>query len=257
MQHPFTCLVSGPTGSGKTSLVKEIIAQNVIEPHPQHILWLYAEDQPLYKSMKNVIFHQGIPDDIEERFNPRVINLLIIDDLMTKCHSDERMTRLFSVGSSHKNLSIIFIVHNLFHYGREMRSISLNSHYIILFKNPRDNQQVRTLGSQMYPGRSRFFIEAFQDVTAKPHGYIFIDLKPKTPDIIRVRGGILPEDKHIVYIGEQSIQTPLYIDVPSSQHVSEKDKGKRIISTSSRQKRGTKKKKIARAGNKGRTFKLI
>ena len=202
MKHPFTCLVSGPTGCGKTTLVKEIIQQKLIQPSPKTILWLYAADQPLYKGMKGVEFYQGIPDDIEERFDPKKTNLLIIDDLMTQCHSDERMTRLFSVGSSHKNLSIIFIVHNLFHHGKEMRNISLNTHYIILFKNPRDSQQVSTLARQMYSGKSQFLIEAYQDATNKPHGYIFIDLKPKTEDQLRIRTGILPEDIHYVYINK-------------------------------------------------------
>ena len=200
MYHPCTCLVSGPTGSGKTSLVKDIIQQGVIKPEPKHILWLYAENQPLYKSMRNVVFYQGIPEDIETYFDPKNNNLLVIDDLMTKCHSDERMTRLFSVGSSHKNLSIIFIIHNLFHQGREMRNISLNSHYIILFKNPRDNQQIRTLGSQMYPGKSKFLIEAFQDATQEAYGYLVIDLKPTTADKLRIRTGILPSDRQLVYV---------------------------------------------------------
>ena len=202
MKHPFTCLVSGPTGSGKTSLVKSIIEQKVIEPSPKNVLWLYAADQPLYKGMKGVTFHQGIPEDIETRFNPKTTNLLIIDDLMTQCHSDERMTRLFSVGSSHKNLSIIFIIHNLFHQGKEMRNISLNTHYIILFKNPRDSQQIATLARQMYPGKSQFLIEAYQDATKKPHGYIFIDLKPKTNDLLRVRAGILPHNTPYLYVNK-------------------------------------------------------
>ena len=202
MKHPFTCLVSGPTGSGKTSLVKAFIAEKVINPFPKNILWLYAADQPLYKGMKGVEFHRGIPDDIEDRFNPKEENLLIIDDLMTQCHSDERMTRLFSVGSSHKNLSVIFIVHNLFHQGKEMRNISLNTHYIILFKNPRDSQQISTLARQMYPGNSQFLIEAYQDATKKAHGYLFIDLKPKTKDQLRIRTGILPSDTHYVYVNK-------------------------------------------------------
>ena len=202
MKHPFTCLVSGPTGSGKTNLVKAIIEKRVIEPNPQSILWLYAADQPLYKGMHGVTFYQGIPEDIEERFNPKSTNVLIIDDLMTQCHSDERMTRLFSVGSSHKNLSIIFIVHNLFHQGKEMRNISLNTHYIILFKNPRDSQQISTLARQMYPGKSLYLIEAYQDATKNPHGYLFIDLKPKTNDQLRIRTGILPQDTHYVYVNK-------------------------------------------------------
>ena len=84
MKHPFTCLVSGPTGSGKTSLVKSIIEQKAIDPSPKNVLWLYAADQPLYKNMKGVTFYQGIPEDIETRFNPKTTNLLIIDDLMSQ-----------------------------------------------------------------------------------------------------------------------------------------------------------------------------
>ena len=200
LMHPFTCLVSGPSGSGKSSLVKSIINQNLIEPKPTKVLWLYAEDQPMYRGIKNVEFIQGIPEDLESRFDARVHNLLILDDLMTQCHSDERMTRLFSVGSHHKNLSIIFIIHNLFHHGKEMRTLSLNSHYIILFKNPRDRQQISTLARQMYPGQSQFLVEAFQDATQDAYGYLLLDLKPTTPETLRIRTGILTNDVPLVYI---------------------------------------------------------
>ena len=204
--HPFTCIVSGPSGCGKSSLVKAILQQDVIEPRPNNIVWLYAEDQPLYQSMKNVEFIQGIPEDLETRFQRRHNNVLILDDLMTQCHSDERLTRLFSVGSHHKNLSIIFIIHNLFHYGKEMRTVSLNSHYIILFKNPRDRLQISTLARQMYPGQSQFLIEAFQDATKEAYGYIIIDLKPTTTDKLRIRTGILPNDRQLVYVHKDEAQ---------------------------------------------------
>ena len=200
LQHPFTCIVSGPSGCGKSSLVKAIIQHAVIKPRPDKVLWLYAEDQPLYQSMKNVEFIQGIPEDLETRFQRRHNNVLVLDDLMTQCHSDERLTRLFSVGSHHKNLSIIFIIHNLFHYGKEMRTVSLNSHYIILFKNPRDRLQISTLARQMYPGQSQFLVEAFQDATQEAYGYLIIDLKPTTPDKLRIRTGILPSDRQLVYV---------------------------------------------------------
>ena len=61
----------------------------------------------LYHTMNHVVFHRGIPEDLENRFYPRQNNILIIDDLMTQCNNDPRITRLFSVGSSHRNLIII------------------------------------------------------------------------------------------------------------------------------------------------------
>ena len=54
----------------------------------------------------------------------------------------------------------------------------------------------------MYPGNSQFLIEAYQDVTKTPHGYLFIDLKPKTKDQLRIRTGILPSDTHNVYVNK-------------------------------------------------------
>lgn len=201
-EHPFTCIVSGPTGCGKTSLVKSIIDFDCIQPKPERIIWFYAEDQPLYQTLKKKVqFQRGVPIDKFESFiksNER--RLFIFDDLMTKLHSDERLTRLFSVGSHHKNLSIVFISHNIFHQGKEMRNISLNSHYIVLFKNPRDKLQISILARQMYPQNSKFVTEAYADATRNAYGYLVFDLKPETRDDLRVRTGILPHDTPFVYI---------------------------------------------------------
>ena len=199
LQHPFTCIIAGPTCSGKTYLVRSIITEKAVYPTPTKVVWLYAEDQPLYKGL-DVDFIKGIPDDLDGRFDGKTPTLVIIDDLMTQLHSDERLTRLFTVGSHHRNLSVIFIVQNLFHQGREMRNLSLNSHYIILFKNPRDRFQVSVLARQMYPGNSKFVEEAYNDATRGAYGYLFLDLKPNTHEDFRIRTGILPSDVQHVYM---------------------------------------------------------
>ena len=54
----------------------------------------------------------------------------------------------------------------------------------------------------MYPGKSQFLIEAYQDATKNPHGYLFIDLKPNTNELLRIRTGILPQDTHYVYLSK-------------------------------------------------------
>ena len=74
----------------------------------------------------------GIPilTDVNKR------NLIVFDDQMIDASKDKRIVNLFIRGSHHPNLSVIYIVQNLFHQGNGNRSISLNSHYLVLFKNP-------------------------------------------------------------------------------------------------------------------------
>ena len=55
---------------------------------------------------------------------------------------DKRIADLFTKGSDHQNLSVIYIVQNIFQQGRETRNISLNARYIVLFKSPQDKQQI-------------------------------------------------------------------------------------------------------------------
>ena len=83
---------------------------------------------------------------------------------------------------------------NLFPKNKESRTISLNSQYIVVFKNPRDVSQMTTLAKQMYPGRVKFVQEAFVDATSTPYGYDLVDLKQDTPEDLRLRTSILPDD---------------------------------------------------------------
>ena len=50
--------------------------------------------------LQHVKFQQGLPKDIDTTFDPSIRNLVIIDDLMTEAHSDQQMTKLFSVWKS-------------------------------------------------------------------------------------------------------------------------------------------------------------
>jgi len=43
--------------------------------------------------------------------------------------------------------------------------MSLNSHYMTLFKNPRDASQFANPARQMYPKTSIFAVEAYKDAT--------------------------------------------------------------------------------------------
>ena len=92
-------------------------------------------------------FRQGLPD-VEKLKSC----LLVSDDMMD--HLESEVADLFTKGS-YKNVSIIAVTQNVFHQSRFQRTISLNTHYMVLFKNPRDASQIQHLVRQMYPQRSR------------------------------------------------------------------------------------------------------
>ena len=123
--------------------------------------------------------------------------ILVIDDLMGEDRST--LEQWFTKKSHHRNVSVIYIVQNLF--DKQQRTISLNAHYLVLFKNPRDTSQIGVLARQMYPGRSKFMQEAYEDATAEPRGYLFVDLKADTPEELRLRTQIL-KGEVVVYVSK-------------------------------------------------------
>ena len=120
-------------------------------PPPKRIIWCCGQGQPSYfdmmKTMPGIEFNQGIPEDIDEPdyLDVSQCNLIVLDDLMAQSGKDKRIADLFTKGSHHRNLSVIYIVGNVFHQEKEMRNISLNAHYIVLFKSPRNRQQIKFL----------------------------------------------------------------------------------------------------------------
>ena len=110
---------------------------------------------------------------------------------------------LFTRGSHHRNLSVIYIVQNLFHLGKGSRSISLNSHYLVLFKNPRDKLQILTLAKQMYPGQTDFFLNQYEEAVKRPFGYLLIELKTATQNNCRLRSNVLPSEEGFNQAGFQ------------------------------------------------------
>ena len=203
LKFPFTCVVSGPTRSGKTEWTKRLVkhASELISPPPHKIIWCYGEWQDSYQDLTpyGVEFAEGLPDMASLKQDKTQRKLVICDDLMQQLSSEKNseLVSLFCRGSHHWNVGIIHIVQNLFY--ENMRTARVNSHYLVLLKNPSDRLQVMTLARQMYPGQQKFFLEAFNDACSEPFGYIFVDNEPSTPDNVRVRTCVFPGEVGYVY----------------------------------------------------------
>ena len=120
---------------------------------------------------------------------------------MTEMADSKAMSDLFTKHSHHRNISIIFILQNLFVQGKQMRNISLNAHYIFLTKSRRDLNQVKRLGQQVF-GKGQYFYDAYKKcVLDKEYGYILLDLSPNTDERFRVRSNIIPDEYPVaVYV---------------------------------------------------------
>jgi len=74
--------------------------------------------------------------------------------------------------------------------------MSLNSHYMVLFKNRRDARQFAKLVRHMYPKTSKFVVEAYKDATKEPHSYLLVYLRPEQVEDLRLQTNIFPKGKH-------------------------------------------------------------
>jgi len=131
-------------------------------------------------------------------FDGREPTLLVVDDLMNE--TDGSVANLFTKGSHHRNISVVFLVQNLFHRNKHIRTISLNAHYMVLFKNPQDASQFASLARQMYPNKSAFAVEAYKDATREPYSYLFVDLRPEQDEDLRLRTNVFPDETGYVYV---------------------------------------------------------
>ena len=117
-------------------------------------------------------------------------NLIVFDDLMSEAKCDQRIADLFTKGSHHRNVSVIYLTQNLFPQGKACRDIALNTQYLVLFNNPIDRQQVASLSKRIFPSSNTNFMKIFEQATARPYGYLVVDLKAGTPELERLHTDI-------------------------------------------------------------------
>lgn len=198
--HPASILIAGPSRSGKTVFVRRMLSEKMISPFPSRVVIVYGEWQKEYEKVKqmfpDVEFIKGpLPPNLYESFDAKENNMLVLDDQMAEAGKSSQLEKYFVQGSHHRNLTVVFIVQNIFDKGKVMRTTNLNSNYLVLYKNPRDKGQIGVLGRQMYPAQWREFLAAFQNATESPYSYLLVDLMPGTPDEYRLRSHIFPSDE--------------------------------------------------------------
>lgn len=166
-QHPFSMVVSVPSGNGKMEWTRKLLLPYLVRPPSERVIWCFGQWQPLYDEIQYIIlcieFEHGIPDNLNsfEYINANKRNLLVFDELMTEAKCDQRIADLFTKSSHHRSISIVYLNQNLSRQGKYSRDIAYNTQYLVLFNTPVGREQLATLARRMHPSNSGILMKRF------------------------------------------------------------------------------------------------
>jgi hypothetical protein len=192
---PFSMVVSGPSQTGKSTYIRDMLLSEFIQPQPEHIIFIYQHWQPDYDIMKaklnNIAFVEGWQSDICARFVPGKQNLLIIDDCAREAGDDKTLADCFTRNGHHLNLGVILITQNFFFPGSAAVTVRRNTHYLVLFQCRQDKRQIARFAQQILPRKWKAFLEAYEDAVKPFFAYLFVDLHQMCPEKFMLRGNVL------------------------------------------------------------------
>jgi hypothetical protein len=177
--------------------IKNVIENNNFIPKIEKIIYHYSIYQPLFNDI-----HCNVPIDFVEGLqincyeNTNVNTLIIIDDLINEAIKSKHVSDLFIRGSHHLNKSVLLTTQNLYEKG--LRTLSLNSQYLTIFRQPRGIDQITTLGKQLSSGP--FLLEVYKDATKEAYTYLLISLHPQTEDKLKFAANIFQESNKPITI---------------------------------------------------------
>ncbi len=203
---PFTCIINGPSKSGKTMFIDYVLKNQrdctTVEDCFDALAIWYQNWQPVYETWASlapvVYYYAGLPEkNWEEKFlslfDNGKQNCLILDDVdVPEKDYSKFMTRLFTVYSHHKNISVFYATHHLFLPNRHSVVLTRNADYLVLLASPRDKSAIRTLGYQCMPktGGADFLLSAYETATSNIGGKLICDWTQNVPEELRFRESI-------------------------------------------------------------------
>lgn len=189
-KHPFTMLIAGPSSSGKTTFVRQMLLnkRKMFDVDFDRIIWCYSVSNSIPDIPDINEFHHGVPENFTNDRNEKI--LYVLDDLMDDVSNSESISNLYTKHSHHLGISVCVITQNLYQKGSHFRTISLNSKYLVVFKSPRDTQQFGFLARQLAGNHSNDLVRVFNEICSRPRAYLMIDLTQDIIESLRYRTDI-------------------------------------------------------------------
>lgn len=140
-------IVAGLSAYGKSTFVIQLLEcrEQLCDTEYENIVRCHSENKTPHH-LKDFSLVEVLDYDNPE--NVRI--LVVVDDRMDSVYSP-KVRELFTKGSHHRSISLVFIKQNLFYQRRSSRDISLNSKFIVMFKSSRYKTQIVHWAREFYP----------------------------------------------------------------------------------------------------------
>ena len=191
--------------------------REIINKEINTIIYVYTDHQNVFYELQ-----EQVPDikfttdvlDVESLINDAT--LIIVDDKMdsiSKGKDKDLMINFFIKGCHHRNCSIVLLIQNNFEPG--LRTISINSLYRVFFDQPADISSIINIAKQMFPGQSKYLLNAYEKATSRRFGYLFFALHPASNKLFKVRSSLYPSSDCEIYVPDGNMAKVMkVIDLP-------------------------------------------
>lgn len=210
---PCNVVLSGQIGVGKSALVCRMLehSEGLFTNPPDRVIYVYSIYQPLYDELEKklgskITFRNDIPtaDELADHYkSTKESTIVVLDDKMTSMDdskSGKNLVHLTTVVARHSQVSFFFLLQNMYHNSSSAREIALNCQVNIIFRNDRSASQITKFASQVMPHNIQYFLQSYQLSTAKPHGYLLVDLCVNSNRKYMLRSDIIPGEDLKIYL---------------------------------------------------------
>jgi hypothetical protein len=199
---PARILIIANSNCGKTFLILDLIdkRETVFTEPFELVYFVYASNQKVFKEFSekhpDVIFTQTVPD-IPEGNSKNI--LVVFDDflLLHESKDNKFITDYFIRLSHHLNVTVICSWQTLF--PKQLKTVSNNASYMIIFPLRRDVSALDILNRQILPDYPKFLRAVVNDIKHCKYSYLLIDNTASQLERFRYRNFVYPTIDAKVY----------------------------------------------------------
>jgi GTPase SAR1 family protein len=197
LQVPSRIVIIANSSCGKTWLILYLIEKQMFDK----IYFVYTSKQSIFDEFSekhpHVIFTTEVPGIPKDNIKNTLVGF---DDFLLQHESKDNhlITDYFIRLSHHLKVTVICSWQTLF--PKNLKTVSNNATYLIIFPLKRDISSIDILNRQMFPDHHSFLRASMKDVSKTKYSFMLVNCSASQHQDFRVRNFVYPIQDSKVYM---------------------------------------------------------